>query len=158
MGSPDWRRLAVALCASEYEALERIFERDEGIFDGQPRHPILKSLDEPEAVASADLMEFWDQYVAKRQKEGSMLDGGRRQVLAVKSLVGFTKKTNANDLTKKDISDWQDHLLAKISVRTIAKVYLPTIRSLFSWAVKRELMAINPAEDATLSYAPKIGQ
>ena len=141
-GSPEWRRLAVAICAAEYEALKRVFERDEGNFDGQPQHPVLKSLDGPEPVAPADVMELWDQYVAKRQKEGSMLDGGRRQVLAVKSLAGFTKKTNANDLTKKDISDWQDYLLTKISVRTIAKVYLPTIRSLFSWAVKRELMAI----------------
>lgn len=154
-GSPEWRRLAVAICAAEYEALERIFERDEGNFHGQPRHPVLKSLDEPERVAPADVMELWDQYVAKRQKEGSMLDGGRRQILAVKSLIRFTKKTNANDLTKRDISDWQDYLLTEISVRTIAKVYLPTIRSLFSWAVKRELMAINPAEDAT-QVAPKL--
>ncbi|MFZ1470785.1 MAG: DUF6538 domain-containing protein [Paracoccaceae bacterium] len=56
-GSPEWRRLAVAICAAEYEALERIFERDEGNFDGQPRHPVLKSLDEPEPVAPADVME-----------------------------------------------------------------------------------------------------
>ncbi|MFZ1341191.1 MAG: DUF6538 domain-containing protein [Paracoccaceae bacterium] len=133
-GSDDWRRLAIAMCASEYEALERVFERDEGNFGGQPRHPVLQTLDEPEKTASADLMDLWDQYVSKRQKEGSMLDGGRRQVLAVKSLIAFTKKTNANDLTKKDIFLWQEDILTKMSPRTIAKVYLPTIRSLFRWA------------------------
>jgi len=153
-GSDEWRRLAVALCASEYEALERIFERDEGNFDGQPRHPVLKSIGEPEAIEPADLMDLWRQYVAKRQTEGSMQDGGRRQVLAVKSLIAFTKKTNANDLTKKDILLWQEDLLTKISPRTIAKVYLPTIRSLFTWAVKRDEMAVNPAEDASQA-APK---
>ena len=154
-GSDDWRRLAIAMCASEYEALERVFERDEGNFGGQPRHPVLQTLDEPEAIKSADLMGLWDQYVSRRQKEGSMLDGGRRQVLAVKSLIAFTKKTNANDLTKKDILLWQEDILPKMSPRTIAKVYLPTIRSLFRWAVKREIMAVNPAEDASQA-APKL--
>ncbi|MDZ4088032.1 MAG: tyrosine-type recombinase/integrase [Tabrizicola sp.] len=154
IGSTDWRRLAVALCAAEYEALERVVERDEGDFAGKPRHPLLQPLDDQEQVEPADLLELWEAYVAKRQKEGSMQDGGRRQVLAVKSLIDFTKTSNANDLTKKDIHAWHDHLLAKLSVKTIAKVYLPTIRSLFSWAVKRELMNINPAEDVS-QVAPK---
>lgn len=154
-GSEAWRRLAIGICASEYEALERAFERDEGNFDGKPRHPILRSLDAPDPVAPVDLMDLWDQYVATRQKEGSMLDGGRRQILAVKSLVSFTKKSNANDLTKNDIHLWQEDLLKTLSARTIAKVYLPTIRSLFSWAVKKDKMGMNPATDAT-QRAPKV--
>lgn len=154
-GTSDWRRLAIALCVSEYEALERIVERDEGKFDAKPSHPILTSLDEAETAVPVDLMELWDQYVAKRQREGSMQDGGRRQILAVKSLIGFTKKSNANELTTKDISDWHDDLLNKISVRTIAKVYLPTIRSLFSWAVVKHKMTENPAQGVR-QVAPKL--
>jgi len=154
IGSTDWRRLAIALCASEYEALERVAERDEGDFTGTPRHPVLQLLNEPEQAAPVDLLDLWDQYVAKRQKEGSMQDGGRRQVLAVKSLIDFAKTSNANDLTKKDIYAWHDHLLTQLSVKTIAKVYLPTIRSLFRWAVQRELMPINPAEDVS-QVSPK---
>ena len=102
IGSPSWRTIAIAVCASEFEALSRVAERDEGEFGGKPSHPILESLDAPEQAPPADLMELWEQYVARRQKEGSMQDGGRRQVLAVKSLIEFTKKTNANDLTDKD--------------------------------------------------------
>lgn len=154
IGSTDWRRLAIALCASEYEALERVTERDEGDFTGTPGHPILQLLNEPEQAAPVGLLDLWELYVAKRQKEGSMQDGGRRQVLAVKSLIDFTRTSNANGLTKKDIHAWHDHLLTKLSVKTIAKVYLPTIRSLFSWAVKRELMTSNPAEDVR-QVAPK---
>lgn len=154
-GSDAWRRLAIGICASEYEALERAFERDEGNFDGKPRHPILQSLDAPEPLVPLDLMDLWDQYVAMRQKEGSMLDGGRRQILAVKSLVSFTKKSNANDLTKNDIHLWQEDLLNSLSARTIAKVYLPTIRSLFSWAVKKNKMEMNPAAEAS-QRAPKV--
>lgn len=154
-GSDAWRRLAMGICASEYEALERAFERDEGNFDGKPRHPILQFLDEPDPIAPVDLMDLWDQYVAARQKEGSMLDGGRRQILAVKSLISFTKKSNANDLTKNDIHVWQEDLLKTLSARTIAKVYLPTIRSLFAWAVKKDKMEMNPAADAS-QRAPKV--
>jgi integrase len=154
IGSEAWRRLAIALCASEYEALERVAERDEGDFTGTPSHPVLQPLDEPEQATPVDLLELWEVYVAKRQKEGSMQDGGRRQVLAVKSLIDVTGKSSANDLTKKDIHTWHDDRLTKLSVRTIAKVYLPTIRSLFSWAVKRDLMAVNPADDVR-QVAPK---
>jgi integrase len=134
--------------------LERVAERDEGDFTGTPSHPVLQALDQPEQATPADLLELWELYVAKRQKEGSMQDGGRRQILAVKSLIEITGKSNANDLSKKDIHAWHDDLLTKLSVRTIAKVYLPTIRSLFSWAVKRDLMTINPAEDVS-QVAPK---
>jgi hypothetical protein len=47
IGSADWRRLAIALCASEYETLERVAERDEGDFAGTPRHPVLQIVEEP---------------------------------------------------------------------------------------------------------------
>jgi len=39
-GSDEWRVIARALCIAEYEALERVLERDEGDFGGTPlRHP-----------------------------------------------------------------------------------------------------------------------
>jgi hypothetical protein len=75
IGSTDWRRLAIALCASEYEALERVAERDEGNFTGTPRHPVLQPLDEPERAATADLLDLWEKYVAKRQKESFSCNG-----------------------------------------------------------------------------------
>jgi hypothetical protein len=41
LGTPAWTELARALCAAEYEALERMVERDEGDYSGTPRHPLL---------------------------------------------------------------------------------------------------------------------
>ncbi|WP_438991077.1 hypothetical protein [Lentibacter sp.] len=35
-GTREWRALAMALCRSEYEAMARAAERDEGNFSGQP--------------------------------------------------------------------------------------------------------------------------
>ena len=100
-GTPQWREVAMALCASEYEALARLLERDEGDFTGKPGHPVLTSLHDPDPAPQVDLMKLWDQYVATRTKVGSMRDGGKRQISAIKSLAAHTRKPNANDLTKK---------------------------------------------------------
>jgi hypothetical protein len=40
-GSDDWRTLARAICISEYEALSRVVERNEGDFTGKPEHPLI---------------------------------------------------------------------------------------------------------------------
>lgn len=106
IGSPDWRRLKPAFCALEFAAVERAAEQDEGCPTGTPTHPVLQPLDQPEQVAPADVRELWALYVAKRQKEGSIQDGGRGQVLALKGLIDFTGWSNANDLTKKDCQAW----------------------------------------------------
>jgi hypothetical protein len=42
-GTQEWRSLARKLCQSEYEALERMFELDEGISDGEIKTPFLKA-------------------------------------------------------------------------------------------------------------------
>ncbi len=145
-GSPEWRELAMALCAAEYEALSRFAERDEGDFEGHPTHPILNTLDEPEPPAPVDLMALWKDYVASRQIIGSMRDGGRRQVLAVKSLLEHTKNADANLISKQDIAGWRDAMLEELSATTLSKVYLPTINSLFRWAVENGRMTANPAK------------
>ena len=46
-GSQEWRRLAMSLCVSEYEALERVVERDEGNYAGQITAPLLVSAQLP---------------------------------------------------------------------------------------------------------------
>lgn len=40
-GTPEWRKLAMSLCASKYEAVARKVERDEGDFSGKPEHQII---------------------------------------------------------------------------------------------------------------------
>jgi hypothetical protein len=49
-GSVEWRRLAIALCVSEYEALARKVERDEGDFTGKPVHPLIANAVPPETT------------------------------------------------------------------------------------------------------------
>lgn len=49
-GTLEWRKLAMSLCVSEYEALARKVERDEGDFSGKPEHPIIANA-KPAAAA-----------------------------------------------------------------------------------------------------------
>jgi hypothetical protein len=66
-GTDAWRTLAMSLCASEYEALERVYERDEGDFSGEPVHPVLANA-QPLAVPlpPVSLFRLFEDYIASR--------------------------------------------------------------------------------------------
>lgn len=147
-GSAERAVLAKQIIRAEIEALERTLERDRGDYGGKPADPAVKppaaTADAPAAVS---IKRLWNDYVKSRQILGSMKDGGRRQVLAIYSLVDFVKHDDANRVTKKDMADWLDHTLTSHSPATISKVYLPTIRSLFRWADEKDKIKGNPAAD-----------
>lgn len=145
-GTDEWRELARALCASEYEALARAAERDEGDFTGAPSHPVLvnaKPADEPEKRVS--LTKLWDDYVKNRTQAGFMRGGARRQAPVIKSLRKYLKHDNAARVTKKDLLGWRDFLLETLAAKTVSDVYLSTVRSLFAWASEEDRIAENPA-------------
>lgn len=156
-GSAERAVLAKQIIRAEIEALERTRERDRGDYGGKPADPAVKP---PAATADApapvSIKRLWNDYVKSRQILGSMRDGGRRQVLAIYSLVDFVKHDDANRVTKKDMADWLDHTLATLSPATISKVYLPTIRSLFRWAHEKDRIKGNPAADIRQSAPKKI--
>jgi integrase len=156
-GGSEWRVIARALCSAELEALARVIERDEGDFTGQPTAPIIKDAQLPvDPVEPVSVKQLWADYVEGRQKLGYMRDGGRRQVLAVDSLISFLGHEDAVKITKKNLSDWRDHSLTQKHPTTISKVYLPTVRSLFKWAVEKELMKDNPSADIRLAVPKKM--
>jgi integrase len=154
-GSNEWRIVARALCSAELEALARVAERDEGDYTGTPTAPLIVNAKLPEEPQQrVSLMGLWADYVKGRQTLGYMQDGGRRQVLAVQSLISFLRRDDATKITKKNIADWLDHTLTHKKPTTISKVYLPTIRSLFRWAVEKDRLKENPAANTRLA-APK---
>ncbi|WP_306113264.1 MULTISPECIES: DUF6538 domain-containing protein [unclassified Roseovarius] len=153
-GSDRWRDIARALCSAELEALARVAERDEGDFTGRPMDPLIANAQPPaEPTEPVRLSKLWADYVQSRQTLGYMQDGGRRQELAIKSLREFLRHEDAAKITKKNMADWLEHTLKKKQPSTISKVYLPTIRSLFRWAVEKDLMTDNPA--ASIRLAPQ---
>ncbi|PVA06178.1 integrase [Thalassorhabdomicrobium marinisediminis] len=145
-GSDEWRIAARALCSAEYEALERVLERDEGDFTGTPTAPILVNAEPPEEPAQhVSIKKLWADYVHTRQSAGFMKDGGRRQGAAIENLRKFLRHDNAAKITKKDVLAWRDHLMKTLSAKTVSDVYLSTVRTLLQWAVDNDQIPENPA-------------
>ena len=145
-GSDEWRQIARALCVAEYEALSRVVERDEGDFTGKPDHPLLVNATLPEkAPDPVSLSKLWDDYIQGRTTAGFMKDGGKRMRPVAASLRQFLGHNDARQVTKKNLLDWRDQLLATLSAKTVSDMYLSAVRSLFQWAHENERLVENPA-------------
>jgi len=115
-GSDEWRIIARALCSAEYEALERVAERDEGDFTGKPTNPLIVNAQPPkEPRQKVKLSKLWDDYVAGRIQAGFMRDGGKRQRPVICNLIAFIGYDDARRITKKDLLAWRDHLMNSLS-------------------------------------------
>ncbi|WP_291644308.1 hypothetical protein [Bosea sp. (in: a-proteobacteria)] len=58
LGTDEWRTLACGICVSEYEALARAAERDEGDFTGKPAHPLIaQATPEPDQMSAVSALE-----------------------------------------------------------------------------------------------------
>ena len=146
-GTDDWRAVARALCVSEYEALARAAERDEGDFAGKAEHPMLASADADaaEVKAPVSIKGLWADYVKSRTQAGFMKDGGKRQAPVITSLRAVLKHDDARRVAKKDLLAWRDDLMTSLTAKTVNDIYLSTVRSLFGWAVDNERLPENVA-------------
>jgi integrase len=151
-GTEEWRNLTRDLCRAEYEALERVSERDEGVFDGKLSDPLLV-----DAVPVADelppvpIWDLFEAYVASRKLVGSQRDNGNRQRPVIKSLIKFIGHKDARCLSKRDIIAWRDFLLTTKKPKTVSDIYLSAIRSMLNWAVQDEKLPTNAAADVKQS-------
>jgi integrase len=134
------------LCTSEYEALSRVAERDEGDFAGTPSHPVIaNATPAEEPTKRVSLSKLWDDYVTSRTQAGFMKDGGKRQAPVIKGLRAYLRHDDANRVTKKGLLGWRDFLMGTLSAKTVNDIYLSTVRSLFLWAHENERISENPA-------------
>jgi len=146
-GTDEWRILARAMCISEYEALSRVAERDEGDFTGQPSNPIIK-----DAVPIADekppvpLKQLLIDYVASRKVIGKGKGIERRWTPVFVDLVKYIGHNDARRLTKQNLMDWRDERLKTLAAKTVSHVYLASVRSVLKWAVENDKLEVNVAE------------
>lgn len=157
-GSDEWRQIARALCVAEYEALSRVAERDEGDFTGQPTIPLLVNAKLPEiAPAPVPLKKLFDDYIASRQALGKHKDGAGQWANAIKHLIKFLGHSNAREITKRNLLDWRDKLLAeKKSPKTIANGYLACVRAVMRWAFENDRLPTNEAETVRQEIPKKV--
>jgi len=146
-GSPEWRKLAIGLCVSEYEALSRKVERDEGDFTGKPEHPLIADA-KPAAPAHdpVSLLKLLDDYLTVLERQGKGQESRRRWTPVFNDLVKFLKHKDAVLLTKRNLMDWRDKKLETLSTKTVADVHLASVRAVLSWAVENDKLTANPCD------------
>jgi integrase len=157
-GTPEWRTLATALCVSEYEALARAAERDEGDFSGRPSHPLLEGFDAeaPPREPPLSLKGLFSDYVEAKRQIGQGKDIGRRWKKPIDDLVKFIGHDDARRLTKKDVTNWRDSLVGKLSPKTIAHTHLAGLKAILNWAVEQDLLTENVAKHVKLPVPRKV--
>lgn len=149
-GTTEWRTVARALCVSEYEALSRTVERDDGDFTRLGTHPLIANEPPPpdEQKPPVPIRDLFRGYVAARQFERRQRDGGKWQEPVIDSLIKFVKHDDARCLAWADISEWRDHLLKiPLSAKTVSDIYLSAVKSLLEWARVQRKLAENVATD-----------
>ena len=120
-GSAEWRELASALAVAELEGLKRTAERDDGIFDGKPSHPIL--VEQPKPALATDplaaritgpdslltLGELLPKYLAERQMGPSSQN---EQGVSVRMFDEFFGEPRpVYKITRRDVIDYKNALL-----------------------------------------------
>lgn len=149
-GTREWRSLAMALCVSEYEALERMSERDEGVFSGIPRHPLIRDAapQEPD-LPPVSIRQLFKDYVRARSLIGSGREAERRWKSVFEDLRKFLKHDDARKLTKGNLIAWRDSKMEQgLAPKTVSGVYLASVRTVLNWAIENDrIPGPNPALD-----------
>lgn len=156
-GTSEWRKLAMSLCVSEYEALARKVERDGGDFSGKPGHPVLAN-GQP-AVSTHEpvlLTKLLDDYLAILERQGKGREARKRWTPVFDDLIAFVKHKDAAVLTKKNLADWRDKKLETLSAKTVADVHIASVRAVLGWAVENDRLPSNPADGVKVKKSKPI--
>ena len=146
-GSDEWRLLARAVCISEYEALARVVERDDGDFSGMPTHPMLANAQAvPDPLPPVSLKGLFANYIAAKKLVGKARGTEKRWRPVFTDLAKFVGHDDARRLTKKNLMEWRDERLKSLLPKTVADVYLAAVRSVLAWAVENDRLDSNAAE------------
>lgn len=154
-GSDEWRTIARAIAVGELEALARTVERDEGNFAGQPDHPVIVNAAPPEEQPKpVPIKPLFRDYIRSRQALGKHKDGAKGWEAAILNLVKFLGHSDARRITKRNLLDWRDKLLAEgKSTKTVANKYLASVRALLRWAFENDRLPTNEAEGVRQAIA-----
>lgn len=146
-GTPEWRSLAMALCVSEYEALSRVAERDEGDFAGIPAHPMIRDAEpEAEGPPPIPLRRLLHDYLGHLKVQRRSPATIKRWRGVLDDFVDDLGHDDARRVTRKDAIAWRDKLLTSRSAKTVSQTYLGALRAAFNWAVAEDRLDANPVE------------
>ncbi|TGN68265.1 integrase [Paracoccus liaowanqingii] len=147
-GSAERAVLAKQIMRAEIEALERSLERDRGDYGGVPADPIIKQpATGPEILDPVPVKKLFKDYILARQALGKHKDGAGGWEAAILHLIKFLGHADARRITKRNLLDWRDALMAEgKSTKTIANKYLAAVRAMLRWAFENDRLPTNEAE------------
>lgn len=148
-GTTEWRDLAMSMCFSEYEALERVAERDEGDWTGELKTTFLKDAQvaTPE-IECVSLRRLFADYIASRKLVGRGMEAEKRWRPVFEDLIRFAKTDDARKLTKAILINLRDQRLTTHAPKTVSTVYLASVRTVLDWAVNNDPLDVNVAQAA----------
>ena len=156
-GTTEWRDLAMSMCFSEYEALERVAERDEGDWSGELKTKFLAEAEHriPD-LEPVSLDKLFKDYNASRKIVGKGREAEKRWRPVFDDLIRFAKTDDARKLTKATLINWRDQKLTTHKPQTVSKVYLSAIRTVLDWAVNNDRLETNVAKTVRQEVPKKI--
>lgn len=152
-GSDEWRALARAVCISEYEALARSAERDDGDFTGQPSHPMLAQakIEEPPCPAKAVTFNSIIDAEVKRRERGKDAKPFPAKTVSkyrdhADAFAKWRKSTDATTVTADEGKRWVEAMqdAGQNSNRTV-KQKLQNVRTVLNWGRQADPVNFLPA-------------
>lgn len=157
VGSDEWRTLARAMCISEYEALSRVAERDEGDFTGKPSHPLIaNAAPVADDMPPVSLKRLLADYIAAKKLVGKAKGTEKRWTPVIADLVKFIRHDDARRLTKQNLLEWRDTRLKTLSPKTVSDVHLAAVRTVLNWAKVNDRLPANVAQDVRQEVPKKV--
>jgi integrase len=156
-GTQEWRDLAMSMCFSEYESLERVAERDEGDWSGEIKTKFLKEAEHSTPdLEPVSLNKLFKDYIASLKIVGRGREAETRWRPVFDDLIRFAKTDDARKLTKAILMNWRDQRLKTLAPQTVSKVYLASVRTVLEWAVNNDRLDINVAKTVRQQVPKKI--
>lgn len=163
--SDQWWALVGFVTRGMIEAAEHQLQMLEGRAEKTEDEAFSRSaylLDEQRKLAdgqsfgpSVSLIGLFDEHVRESQLSPASEKSFRQKVLAFQKFVGHD---DARRITKGDVSDWKDHLLAKgqsdgspLSAKTVRDTYLPAIKAALNRGLSSDRLVENVAAGVTVA-------
>lgn len=147
IGSTEWRELSHRLARAEIQALLMTLGRDAGNFGVQVSDPIVKPPTNPDScLPPVFIKQLFCDYIAKKQQVGKHRDGGAAWEFQIDSLIKFIGHNDARKLSRRNLSDWRDSLMASgKSPKTVSDKSLAAIHAVLKWAFVEQRLPTNEA-------------
>ncbi len=157
-GSAEWQDLCYKFTRAEIAALMRTLDRDNGIFNDTPPDPFVKlPTPQVEDLPPVSLTTLFQGYIASRQLLGRHRDGGANWEGVVVGLIKFLGHDDALKITKQNLLDWRDTLMASgMSPKTVSDKHIAAISAVLRWATKNNKLPTNEVATVRQDKARKV--